>query len=280
VAFDERTGLPQIGFTHWGLSNGGPIADAGAWLTFTMRLRSDKAQRAGLDSLLAEGKRIAVLPVQASTVGITSTKEGTPASRLFEEFHFAQKAGRAEDEVGVNAVMTGIGAKVFKAAIDNPQLMKVDYCYKVQGLGPNMEGRIYVKWDKVYDYFQASASFGGFWSKKSISVEVEKLRQKNLVDISLDGGTATEMEKLYELTNTIIARLFVPELKMQPGSGDGGGGWSFSRFSAKIVHKEELKEETWTIRKRDLIDREFCSDMALKDLTPFKDKIVKDAEKN
>jgi hypothetical protein len=281
VVFDEKTKLPQIGFTYWGLSNGGPLDQAGAWLTFSLRLQSDPVQKTALQSLLDEGKRIAVLPVQASTIGLTSTKTGeTPASRLFDEFHFSQKAGVAESEIGVNAVMTGVGAKVFKAALDNPQLMKVDYCYKVTGLGPNMKGKIYVKWDRVYDYFHSSYSAGGWFFRKSISVDVEKLKQQNLVRIELDGGNATEWEKLQELTNTIIARLFVPDLKAEPGSGGGGGGWSFSRFSLRVVHKEELKEESWTIQKRDIIDREFCSDMAVKDLTSYKDKIVKDADAN
>jgi hypothetical protein len=280
VVFDEATKLPQIGFTHWGLTNGGDLKDAGAWLTFTMRLKSGPAQRAALQSLIDEGKRIAVLPVQESIVGLTSTKTGeTPAARLFEEFHFSQKAGLAETEVGVNAVMTGVGAKVFKAAIDNPQLMKTDYCYKVKGLGPNMKGTIYVKWDKVYDHFESHFSAGGFFRRVDIAVEVEKLKQQNLVSLKLDGGDATEMEKLYELTNTIIARLFVPDLKMEP-VGHKTGGWSFSRFSMKFTHKEELKEETWHIEKRDIIDREFCSSLGLKDLTGFKDKIVKDAEQN
>ncbi len=280
LAFSEESNLPYFGFTYWGLSNGGPIADAGAWLTFTMKLRSDQDQKKALQSLLDEGKRIAVLPVQESAVSLQSTKTGeTPNSALFSEFNFANKAGVMESEMGVNAVMTGVGAKVFRAAVDNPQLMKADYCFKVTGLGPNMHGKIYVKWDKVYDYFSASYSTGGFFFKKNIMVEVEKLKQKNLVDIVLNGGEATDMEKLYELTNTIIARLFQPELKMAPGDAGGGGGWSMSRFSLRVVHKEELKEESWSINKRDLIDREFCLSLGLKDLGKYKDKIIKDADK-
>jgi hypothetical protein len=279
LAFSEESKLPYFGFTYWGLSNGGPLTEAGAWLTFTMRLKSDADQQLALQSILGEGKRISVLPVQESVVSLTSTKTGeSPASALFSEFHFGQKAGVMESEMGVNAVMTGVGAKVFKAAIDNPQLLKTDYCFKVTGLGPNMVGKIDVKWDRVYDYFQAGYSTGGWFYKKDIMVEVEKLKQKNLVSIRLDGGEATDMEKLYELTNTIIARLFQAELKASPG-GASGGGWSLSRFSLRVIHKEELKEESWTISKRDLIDREFCLSLGLKDLGKYKDKIVKDADK-
>jgi hypothetical protein len=279
VVFDPNTRLPQIGLTYWGLK-AGDDAKAGGWLTASMRLTSDPAQKAALQSLIDEGKRIAVLPVQASTFGITTTADGAIAPDLFKEFHFAQKAGLAESEIGMNAVLTGTGARVFKKAIEKPQLMKMDYCYKVMGLGPNMKGTIYVKWDKVYDHFQANYSAGGFWSRVNISVEVEKLKQQNLVSIKLDGGDATEMEKLYELTNTIIARLFVPDLKMQPTAMNGGSGWSFSRFSLGITHKEELKEETWTIEKRDIIDREFCAEVALKDLSSYKDHILGDADEN
>lgn len=284
VVFDETTKLPQLGFTYWGLYRDqkpvpySELTDAGGWLTFTARLKSGPSQRAALQSLIDEGKRVAVLPVQESTISLTSSKSGeTPASRLFEEFHFAPKAGLAETEVGVNAVLTGLGAKVFKAGIDNPQLIKTDLCYKVKGLGPNMKGHIMVQWDKVYDHFEAQFSAGGFFRRADIAVEVEKLNQKNLVKLVLDGGDATEMEKLYEITNTIIARLFVPDLKMEP-VGHKTGGWSFSRFSMKVTHKEELKREEWNIEKRDIIDREFCSTMRLSDLTGFKKNIMRAAD--
>ncbi|MCO5142927.1 MAG: hypothetical protein M9962_07550 [Oligoflexia bacterium] len=280
ITKSSETGLPLFGLTYWGLSNGSSLDDAGAWLTFTMHLKSNEIQKKALQSLLDEGKRIAVLPVQESAVSINTTNEGqVPSKKLFDEIHFGKKAGVMESEIGVNAVLTGVGAKVFKSGIENPQLLKMDYCFKSTGLGPNMKGTIHVKWDRVYDYFSASYSAGGFFSKKSISVEIEKLKQKNLVYINLDGGDATEFEKLQELAKIIINRLFVPELSASPGNGGGGGGWSFSRYSLKIVHKEELKEETWTINKRDLIDREFCLNLGLSDLNKYKDKIIIDADK-
>lgn len=276
----DSSQLPQFGFTYWGLSTGAPLKDAGAYLTFSMRLKSDEAQRRALDSVIAEGKRVAVVPVQASTIGLQTNSGERPLGKLFEEFNFAQHAGRAEDEVGVNAVMTGVGAKVFLSAIDNPQLIKLDYCYKVTGLGPNFRARIHARWDRVYDFFQASYSVGGWFFKKNIQVEVEKLMQNNLVEIFIDGGDATKEEYVRKLTELILARLFVPELKASPGSSESGGGWSFSRFSLKAVHREELKEETWILSQRDLIDREFCSNMAIKDIALYRNQLVRDADRN
>ena len=275
----DAENLPQFGLTYWGLSNGGPIDQAGGYMTFTARLYPDASQKRALDGLRAQGKRVAVIPVQASTMGITSTKPGsTPLSNLFSEFNFAAKAGVMEQEVGVNAALTGIGAKVFKAAIDTPQLIKADYCYKVTGLGPNFDATITANMSRVYDYFSASYS-SGWLSKKTISVEVEKLRQANAIKIVINGGDAKMEEYVQKIAETIVQRIFTPELKTGPGPAGGDGGWSFSRYSLNLTHKEENKEETWQYIRRDLVDREFCANVALKDLKPYKDQLVRDADK-
>src|SRR6185295_15508306 len=168
-AIDQASNLPAFGLTYWGLE---PVADdAGAYMTFSMRLHSDREQAAALQAAISSGKRITVLPVMASTIGLTalrSTPSPVPGSpvetapggptfplaRLFDEFDFAAHAGTAETEVGVNAVLTKVGAKVFKTAVDNPQLIKFDYCYQVQGLGPNFNATIDVDWLRIYDDFQ------------------------------------------------------------------------------------------------------------------------------
>ncbi|MGZ3711437.1 MAG: hypothetical protein ACXVBE_06755 [Bdellovibrionota bacterium] len=279
----DAAGLPQFGFTYWGLSNGGPIADAGAYLSFTMRLNPDESMKRALDDLRAHGKRIAVVPVQAATVGITTTQPGAqPLGALFKEFNFAKMAGRAEDEVGVNAVMTGIGAKVFKAAIDTPQLFKMDYCYKVQGLGPNFDASIHVDFARVYDHFEANASGGSWFTSWSIHTEVEKLRQQGVVRIQINGGDAKMDEYVQKVAEKIVERIFKPELSASPGSGGGNGGssFSFSRFSLSVTHKEELKQEDWSYTKRELVEREFCANMSIKDIKPVKDQLVRDADKN
>lgn len=276
----DAAGLPQFGFTYWGLSNGGNIADAGAYLSFTARLTPDESMKRALEGLRQQGKRIALLPVQSSLVGLTSTRNGSPLGDLFKEFNFSRVGGRAEDEIGVNAVLNGVGAKVFKAAIDTPQLFKMDYCYKVQGLGPNFDAKIMVRFDKVYDHFAASVSTGGWFSRVNIQTEIEKLEQRGDVKITINGGDAKREEYIRKLVETIVARVFKPELSNSPAAAGGGGGWSFSRYSLSYTHREELHEENWSWKIRDNIEREFCTAISLKDIKPHKAELVRDADAN
>lgn len=275
----DSAGLPQFGLTYWGLGSGQPLDQAGAYLTFSLRLDSDESQRKALDSLIAEGKRVAVLPVQESTVGITSTKKdaATPLGRLFEEFNFAQRGGLYGDEVGVNAVLTGVGAKVFKAAIDNPQLLKAEYCSKVVGLGPDFRGKVTVDMKRVYTHFQTHASFGAWWLRVDISAEYEKLKKSGAIKIEAQGGDATDEEYLRKVGEDITKRIFTPELKMVPGQAQTSG-WGFNRLSLNATHKEEEDHQTFEYIRRENVEREFCSNLAIKDLQPYKDQIVRNAD--
>jgi hypothetical protein len=291
-AIDQSSSLPAFGLTYWGLEP--DAADAGAYMTFTMRLDSDKEQAKALDDAMRAGKQIAVLPVMASTIGLTAIRNtqsatpGTPVQtgpgatfplgRLFDEFDFAEHAGRAEDEVGVNSVLTKIGAKVFKSAIDNPQLVKFDYCYQVQGLGPNFNATIDLDWLRIYDDYQLHASVGGWWYRYQIDAEVEKLRQNGSIKIVINGGDAKDEEYVKSIADKIVEKLFVPELQAQPTSGGNQGGWSFASLSVKITDRQELKEEHWSLTRRDMVTREFCVPMSLMGLAQYKDKLVHNAD--
>lgn len=281
-AKDEKTGLPVFGLTYWGLSNGGPLADAGAYMVFSLRLQSDSDQKAALQAAIASGKKIAVLPVMKSIVGLSTTKPGgaPPLGRLFDEFNFSRAAGTAEAEVAVNSVMTGVGAKVMRSMIETEAALKIDYCYTVQGLGPDFDAKVEVDWSRVYEDFQFHASGGWWWTRFQIDKQVEKLKQDNAVRIEINGGTAADEEYVKSVADKIVARLFNPELSMTPtGSLPLEAGWSFSRFQLKFTDKSELKKEVFTIKRRDMVEREFCVPMTLKDIASYKDKLVKDADK-
>ena len=270
---------PMFGFTYWGLSPGGPITDAGAFLTFTAHLTSDQGQKDGLAAFIASGKRIAVLPIKESTISLTTTSTGkSPLGKLFDEFNFSAHGGMAEDDIGVNAIMTGIGAKVFRVAIDNSDLMKVDYCTKIQGLGPNFDASITLDYKRIYDDFQAHFSGGGWFTKVQIDAEVEKLRKEGGIVITINGGDAKMAEYVTTVADTVIAKLMIPEIKDSPTSSGSNSVWSFTSYSLSATHREELTSFSWKIIRRDLVEREFCIPVTLSGLKPYYNDVVKNAD--
>lgn len=282
VVFDNA-GLPLFSFTYWGLDQ--KERDAGAYMVFTSKLKVDQQQQKALEAFLKKNPKsgVAVLPVKKSLITLQSTTGQPPLKTLFEEFNFAPHAGRAEDEAAVSAVLTKVGARVFRATLTKSPgaAAAVQYCYKVEGLGPDLDARITVKMDRVYDYFKGNVSTKGFlWFKASITREVEKLRQKNYVKWEVNGGNASDEEYVKKVTEQVIKRMFKPELRANPIAMPEGSNWGFSwfRFRAGSVHREELKEEVWDIKRRDLVEREYCMPFVLRDLERFKDRIVINAD--
>ena len=269
-----KTGLPQFHLAHWDKELDGK---GGGYLTATLKPSSDADQRQALESFMAAnpGIEVAVVPVKSSIIGISSTLPGSdPLSALFTEFNFARSGGRAEDEIGINALMTNVGARVMSQMLQNQttQLMKVDYCYKIQGYGPAFDAKITVQMDRVYDYFSATASKGGWFWRASIRSVTEKLVDQRDIVIERYGGDASDDEMLNKLAEAITARLFTPELAASPVQAAHSN--AFYSFGASHVHRRELKRETWTWKSRDLEEREFCIPISLKDLEGYADKIV------
>lgn len=269
-----QAGLPQFHLAHWGQELDGK---GGGYLTATLKPASDTDQRRALESFMANnpGIEVAVMPVKSSVIGISSTVPGeNPLSALFTEFNFARAGGRAEDEIGINALMTNVGARVMSQMLKNQttQLMKVDYCYKVQGYGPSFDAKITVQMDRVYDYFSATASVGRWFWKASIRTVIEKLVDNRDIVIERYGGDAKDDEMLNKIAESITSRLFTPELSatpVQPAQSN-----AFYSFGASHVHRRELKRESWVWKSRDLEEREFCIPISLKDLESYSDKIV------
>jgi hypothetical protein len=261
--------VPLLNYVYW---------DAGAYMSLTTHLASDGNQQSALDNYMKNHPEmeVAVLPIQSSVIGLqTTATDQKPLSSLFSEFNFARVGGRAEDEIGVNAVLTPTGARAFTALLKKAQggsKLKFDYCYTIQGFGPNMDATISVNMRRVYDYFEAGHSGGFGWFSWSIKAIVEKLKDERAIRITMNGGDAKEWEVLNAVAETITARLFVPELSASPVSM-ASENRPF-HFGVGSVHKEELKTETWNFVHRDLEEREFCTAVAVKDLDGFIDKLV------
>jgi hypothetical protein len=278
----DRSGVPLFNFAYWGLGNTAPGAAAGGYMTLTTHLAPDTDQQAALNNYIKNHPEmeVAVLPVKSSMVGLqTTVPNAQPLTTIFTEFNFSKVGGRAEDEIGVNAVLTPVGARVFKALLGKDvggSHIKFDYCYVVQGFGPNMDAVVSVDMRRVYDYFETGVSGRWAWFSWDIKKVVEKLNEDHAVRVTMNGGDAKEWEVLNTIATTITARLFVPEIaasSVRPASMNQA-----FNFGAGTVHKEELKSETWNFVRRDLEDREFCTAIALKDLEGFQDKLVVNAD--
>jgi hypothetical protein len=278
----DQNGIPLFNFTYWGLGGNNP-AEQGAYFTMTSRPDSDKDQREGIEKFMADNPnmKVAVLPIKSSTIGLQTTrKDSPPLAKLFEEFNFAKAGGRAEDEIGINAVMTGIGAKAFKALLLNSpggSYLKFDYCYVIQGLGPNMDAKIDVKMDRVYEAFAGEHSGGYGWFSWNIKAMVEKLNEHHDIHIEMNGGDAKEWEYLQAISEAITQRLFKPELSVGGNVvGEADSNRPF-RFTGGYKKQSEYHSENWTWVRRDLVEREFCTDVTLKDLAPYLKQLVVNA---
>lgn len=278
----DKQGVPLFNFVYWGLNGGS--ADQGAYMSMSTHLSTDADEQAALNSYTKDNPemKVAVLPVKSSVIGLTSTDPSQPPlSLLFKEFNFSKVGGRAEDEIGINAVLTPIGAKAFKALLTKApggSAFKADYCYTVQGLGPNMKASITVDMRRVYDYFEANHSGGWGFFAWNIRTIIEKLQQNNTIQVQMLGGDAQMWEYLDKISETITARLFKPELSASPITTASGN--RLFNFGVGWVHKEELKTETWTWDRKDIVDREFCTAITLKDLDQYRSKLIIDADKN
>ena len=278
----DSSKVPLFNFVYWGLNAGAPLADAGAYMSLSTHLASDENQQAALDNYIKNhpAAEVAVLPIKKSMIGLQTTASNEqPLKSLFSEFNFAHVGGRAEDEIGVNAVLTPVGARAFKALLTKDMAgssIKFDYCYTIQGFGPNMDATVAVDMHRVYDYFELSHTGGWGWVSWSIKEVVEKLKDERAIQITMNGGDAKEWEVLNTVAATITERLFKPELSASPVTPASTN--NLFNFGVSGVHKEELKQENWHLTRRDLEDREFCTAVVVKDLKGYLDKLVTKAD--
>jgi hypothetical protein len=288
----DQDNVPLFNFVYWGLGVAGTANDEkGGYMTLSTHLASDKDQAAALEVYMKDHPEmeIAVLPIKSSIIGISTTAAtvsstggplpSAPLRGLFTEFNFAKVGGRAEDEIGVNAVLTATGARAFKALLTNDKagsLIKFDYCYTVQGYGPNLNATVTVNMRRVYDFFEAKTTVGWFWNPVTIKSATESLNENHDISIIMNGGDAKQWESLNTVAQTITTRLFKPELEASPIAHASANTY----FSLNIGnrHKEELKSEVWNFVRRDLENREFCTAVVIKDLKPYINQLVTNAD--
>ena len=279
----DSQNIPLFNFVYWGIKKDQSLAaDAGGYMTLSTHLAPSADQQAALDNYIKNhpDMQVAVLPIKKSMIGIqTTVPNEQPLKTLFTEFNFAKVGGRAEDEIGINAVFTPVGARTFKAMLGKEKAgshIKFDYCYTIQGYGPNMDASVSVDMRRVYDYFEFNHTGGWGWFAWSIKTIVEKLKDDRAINITMNGGDAKEWEVLNTVAATITERLFKPELSASPVTPASTN--NLFNFGAGSIHKEELKNETWNFVRRDLEEREFCTAVVVKDLEGYLDRLVTKAD--
>jgi hypothetical protein len=213
-----------------------------------------------------------------SSLTLQSREGHLPLQSLFEELNFPPHGGHAEDAVAVNGILTAVGARAMRGAILNPAVLKFDYCYKVQGLGPNFDATITADFSRVYEHFRAAASASFWFTSASVAHESETLRQNGAIRIVMNGGNATEHEYVQHVAEGISSRFFTPQLSSTPGALPRTEGWSFSHLEFNHTRREELRTETWNYTVRENVTREFCVPMLMDNLRPYIDQIVTNAD--
>ena len=284
-AFAKNTdGSPVATLIHWGLSTKADLTDGGGMLNFVLKAAMTPELDAEIKAF--QGKypsaRVTVIPLGASFIAIGNSKTGAPESwnKLITTADIPPYAGVAETEVGVNMLLTEIGAKVFKASIEKNPDYNIQLCYKVDGVTPFMQAIIELDYNKVYQHFQGSVSGGYLWWQATIATEVEKLYKNGDIKITIVGGDAKTEDIIMEIARDLMKTWFVESLSNQPGTGAPAGlaPGRFISFSFNSTYKEERSHVRFELKRSVLLTDDRCVNLSLKGLSPWANKIISDAD--
>ena len=270
-------GTPEFSLSYTGIDAGD--ANAEGLMTATFHLHSDDRQVEAINHFLQThpGVGVAVLPVKASNL---SAGDQSKPMGFFKAIDLPAFGGLPDTDVGFSAELNKIGVLLIKGQIAGDTAKGLQACYKVEGLGPNMDAHVTIHWSQVYDYFKAHASVGFAWWRVDVTRVVETLRTQGIINYRIDGGDAKEQDYVNKITDNMIEKFFKADLTANPNSA---GNTIFDSTPLHLdvgsVHKEDIKDfdGQWLIR--DLVERDFCVDMNLHDVAPYSKSKVIDADK-
>ncbi len=274
---------PVITLTHWGLLTP-DLTDGGAMMNFVLKAAITPELNAELLAFQKKhpNARLTVIPFGASFVSIGNSKTGAPQlwSKLIVGADLPPNAGVAETEVGVNMLLTELGAKVFKASIEKSPDYNIQLCFKIDGVTPYMDASITMDYKRVYEYFQASASGGYLWWQVSVAAVVEKLREDGTITIKLTNTDAKMEDIVMELTRDLMKTWFTPTLSASPGASnpEGLAPGRFVSFSFNSTYKEERKTVSFRFQKSVAIQDDRCVNLAMKGLSKYASSIITSAD--
>jgi|GEM_PF-2504955 len=310
IAFDNK-GKPLFELTTWGLKEGDP-KKGGGYMSFVTEAGLTDALRAELKAFQAKhpGARLTVVPFGKSSIEVgrdissqfdqalvpdpsrpAPTTPPTPPvlggfGMLFTDIMLPPSAGVAETQEGVNAMLTQQGARVMRAILSGSgspdgeagnHLWDLSLCYQVYGALPVMEANIHMDYQKIYEYFQTSASGGWGWFGWSLSAVVEKLRQNKTIDWQITGGDAKDEDYVKAIAKELADTYLKPQLSNSPGAS------SYTPFAAinfgfNATYKEERSTADYHMRKQVYITDDRCVDMGVSGLAPWKNGILHSAD--
>lgn len=261
----DSQGVPEFGMSYWGVTT--ESSDAGGYFAGIFNLRVDEGLQKAIDSHLAKGRKVAVVPVQESHIHFRNNGSRV-MSGFFQDVDVAPFAGRAEDSFSLSASLTKNGARMLAAQLKSGATgLDLNYCYSITGLSPVFSATIELNYHKVYEHFLAQATVGKWWWKANIRVEVEKLIASSDIKIRVNGGDAKQNDYVMALVDRMVERFFVPETQNRRNSAGGRFGLSYTRIQEDRTLKFDLTQ-------REKIERDFCVAMGLGQLKNFPHLIV------
>jgi hypothetical protein len=270
-------GTPEFSLAYTGLDSNDPNAEG--LMTATFHLHSDPRQVSAIQKFLNAhpSAGVAVLPVMASTLSAGDPQK--PMS-FFKALDLPAHGGLPDSDVGFSAELNKLGVLLIKGQIAGNTAKGLNSCYKVQGLGPNMDAQVTIHWQQIYDYLRATFSVGFAWWRVDVTRVVETLRTQGMISLRIDGGNAKEQDYVYKIADQMIEKFFKADLSASP-SAAGTAVFNATPLQLNVgsMHKEDVKDFDghWLIR--DLVEREFCVDMNLHDVAPYAKTKVIDADK-
>lgn len=275
---DVRSGVPLFGLNTYGAEQS-DVSKVFGYMTFTVQPAISDSVRKQLDLFMQKNPqaRLAPLPVGESYMTIGQSRQGEVSqggADFFKNFDLPPYAGLLETQVGGNAYLTGIGAKVMTNAIKNPSLLNLNLCYTVDGVTPHMDATVKVDYQKLYSHWKAKAR-GGWWIfGGSIAKEVTKLEESGIIDIQIHGDTKFE-EVVMEMARQIAKDYLRPQLANGTADAEvGGGPFRLVRFGWGSVTVEERRTITLKIKKQADVRDIRCIAAPFEGLSTYADRVI------
>jgi hypothetical protein len=280
----NRDGKPIFQLATFGLSTPNN-PDAFGTMNFILKAGLDDALKNELAAFKKKhpNARLTVVPFAESYITTLGVKDQLPISywdKVFLAIDYPPHAGVAETEVGVNTMLTGAGAKLYREIVrqggEGAHIMNL--CFKVMGATPTMHARIHMNYQQVYEYWRASARTGWSIFGASISKVVEKLRREGHIQIEILGGDAKMEDLIFEVSKEMAKTYLVPILTAAPGPSAPEPAFKHVRFGFNQTYKEERTSGGYVLKKREFVTDSRCVPLALKELKKYANEVIVDVD--
>jgi hypothetical protein len=279
-AVDRSTGLPSFSLSTYGIEQTN-LANSFGLMSFVFRpgVSDDVKNQINIFKSKNPSARVAPLPVGESYMTIGESRKGVPVpamASIFEYWDLPPFGGLLETEVGGNAKLTGVGAKLLVNSIKSPLLATLNSCYTIEGVTPMMDAEVKIHFEKVYTHFKGRAKAGWWIFGADVAHEVKKLIQEGAIQIRIHGDTQFE-EVVMEMARQLAKEYLTPSLENNGFMMEmnlGFPSFRLVRFKFGGVKVEERKEVTLTIKKQSNITDVRCIAAPFRGLSAYADRLV------